>query len=108
MLGNGNAEVGHMPRVYALARAAVTLAAGGGAACEPGEALDATAGAAVKGAAGTASLVAKRGRASYVGEVARGVLDPGAAAAALILQTAAAAYADRPGDIDTGWLDVIT
>lgn len=103
----GNAEVGHKTMVDALAPAAETLAARVDAAGDPGEALDATAGAAVKGAAGTASLVAKRGRASYVGEVARGVVDPGAAAAALILQAAAAAYANRP-DIDTGWLDAVT
>ncbi|MFI1461258.1 dihydroxyacetone kinase subunit DhaL [Nocardia carnea] len=101
----GNAEVGHKTMVDALAPAAETLAARVAAGSDPGEALDATADAAVQGAAGTASLVAKRGRASYVGEVARGVLDPGAAAAALILQTAAAACADRSGDIDTGWLD---
>ncbi|GAA4406524.1 hypothetical protein GCM10023147_50150 [Tsukamurella soli] len=31
----------------------------------------------------------RRGRASYVGEVARGVVDPGAAAAALMLACAA-------------------
>ncbi|MBF6351140.1 dihydroxyacetone kinase subunit L [Nocardia flavorosea] len=104
----GNAEVGHKTMVDALAPAAEALAARVAAGSDPGEALEAAADAAVRGAAGTASLVAKRGRASYVGEVARGVLDPGAAAAALILQTAAAAYADRPGDIDTGWLDTAT
>lgn len=102
----GEAEVGHKTMVDALAPAAETLAARTAANSTPEAALDAAADAAVQGAIGTASLVAKRGRASYVGEVARGVLDPGAAAAALILQTAAAAAgADRAGDIDTGWLD---
>ncbi|WP_040840692.1 dihydroxyacetone kinase subunit DhaL [Nocardia brevicatena] len=100
----GKAEVGHKTMVDALAPAAETLAAYVAADGEPAAALTATAAAAVQGASGTVSLIAKRGRASYVGDVARGVLDPGAAAAALILQAAAAAYEERPGDIDTGWL----
>lgn len=100
----GKAEVGHKTMVDALAPAAETVAACVTAGEEPAEALTATAAAAVAGAAGTASLVAKRGRASYVGEVARGVLDPGAAAGALILQAAAAAHGEHSGEIDTGWL----
>lgn len=100
----GKAEVGHKTMVDALAPAADTLAARVTVGADPAAALTATADAAVAGASGTASLVAKRGRASYVGEVARGVLDPGAAAAALILQAAAAAHGQRPGEIDTGWL----
>nr|WP_063037807.1 dihydroxyacetone kinase subunit DhaL [Nocardia grenadensis] len=103
----GKAEVGHKTMVDALAPAAETLAART-AEGDPAAALTATADAAVRGASGTVSLVAKRGRASYVGEVARGVLDPGAAAAALILQAAAAACAEPPGDIDTGWLGSAT
>nr|WP_280399959.1 dihydroxyacetone kinase subunit DhaL [Nocardia carnea] len=98
----GNAQVGHKTMVDALAPAAETLAAR--TTGSPAEALAATAAAAVAGAAGTVSLVAKRGRASYVGEVARGVLDPGAAAAALILQAAAAACDEHGGAIDTVWL----
>ncbi|MEV0107187.1 dihydroxyacetone kinase subunit DhaL [Nocardia sp. NPDC050799] len=103
----GKAEVGHKTMVDALAPAAETLAALV-ADSNPAAALIATADAAVTGAAGTVSLVAKRGRASYVGEVARGVLDPGAAAAALILQAAAAACEEPPGDIDTEWLNSAT
>nr|WP_063129311.1 dihydroxyacetone kinase subunit DhaL [Nocardia fusca] len=99
----GKAQVGHKTMVDALAPAAETLAALA-TDSNPAAALTATADAAVTGASGTVSLVAKRGRASYVGEVARGVLDPGAAAAALILQAAAAACEEPPGDIDTGWL----
>ena len=37
----------------------------------------------------TASIIAKRGRASYVGEASRGVLDPGAVAMALVIGLAA-------------------
>lgn len=103
----GNAQVGHKTMVDALAPAAETLAARA-VGSTPAEALSATADAAVAGAAGTVSLVAKRGRASYVGEVARGVLDPGAAAAALILQAAAAAYDGQGGAIDTAWLGAAT
>lgn len=103
----GKAEVGHKTMVDALAPAAETLASLV-THSEPAAALTATADAAVTGASGTVSLVARRGRASYVGEVARGVLDPGAAAAALILQAAAAACEERPGEIDTGWLDSAT
>ncbi|MEU1953306.1 dihydroxyacetone kinase subunit DhaL [Nocardia rhamnosiphila] len=103
----GKAEIGHKTMVDALAPAAETLAARI-ADGNPAAALAATADAAVTGASSTVSLVAKRGRASYVGEVARGVLDPGAAAAALILQAAAAACAEPPGDIDTGWLGSAT
>lgn len=100
----GKAEVGHKTMVDALAPAAETLATLVAADDTPAAALTATAAAAVTGASGTESLVAKRGRASYVGEVARGVLDPGAAAAALILQAASAAYDEHPGGIDSGWL----
>ncbi|WUI33354.1 dihydroxyacetone kinase subunit L [Nocardia sp. NBC_00416] len=104
----GKAEVGHKTMVDALAPAAATLAdlAAGGA--EPATALEATAAAGVRGAASTVELVAKRGRASYVGEVARGVLDPGAAAAAMILQAAAAAYPGSTAGMDTSWLDAAT
>ena len=100
----GKAEVGHKTMVDALAPAAETLAshvASGGSAPQS---LAAAADAAVTGATGTVSLVAVRGRASYVGDMARGVLDPGAAAAALVLQAAAAAYDENSPEIDTGWL----
>ncbi|MGH8876896.1 MAG: DAK2 domain-containing protein, partial [Stackebrandtia sp.] len=52
----------------------------------------------------TASLIAVRGRAAYVGEVARGVLDPGAAAAAIVLQAAASAHRGADTAVDTDWL----
>lgn len=72
----GGAEVGDKTMVDALvpATAALAGAAGGSLAA----ALAAAAEAARQGAAATEELVARRGRASYVGEVARGVLDPGA------------------------------
>jgi hypothetical protein len=53
-----------------------------------GSALVAAAFAALTGANSTRDLVASRGRASYVGEVARGILDPGAVAVALLFGSA--------------------
>jgi dihydroxyacetone kinase len=46
--------------------------------------------AAAEGARGTAELLARRGRASYVGDRARGVPDPGAVGVALLFQALAA------------------
>lgn len=43
-------------------------------------------GAPTDGAQSTASITAKRGRASYVGEASRGVLAPGAVARALMIE----------------------
>lgn len=104
----GKATVGDKTMVDALAPAAETLAAESTAGTAPADALPRTAAAAVDGARSTADILARRGRASYVGEVARGVLDPGAVAAALMIQAAAAAQnttgKPSPGDtIDTGW-----
>ena len=100
----GKAEVGHKTMVDALAPAVealdVAIAAGASAAA----ALEQTAQAAVTGALNTAELLARRGRASYVGEISRGVLDPGAAAVAIILQTASLAQAGGNAPVDTSWL----
>ncbi|GAB4079864.1 dihydroxyacetone kinase subunit L [Modestobacter muralis] len=85
----GGAEVGDKTMVDAMvpAVAALTDATGTG----PQQALTAAAEAAEAGAASTEDLVARRGRASYVGEVARGVLDPGALAVALFFRAGARA-----------------
>ena len=87
----GGAEVGDKTMVDAMvpAAAALTDAAGAG----PEQALTAAAEAAEQGAASTEELIARRGRASYVGEVARGVLDPGALAVALFFRAGARALA---------------
>ncbi len=100
----GKAEVGHKTMVDALAPAAQRLEPLVEAGPDPADALAQAAQAAVQGARGTADLVARRGRASYVGEVARGVLDPGATAAAIVLQAAAAVQADPSGKVDTSWM----
>jgi dihydroxyacetone kinase-like protein len=56
-----------------------------------GDGLEAAARAARTGAEGTADMLARRGRASYVGEAARGVVDPGALTVALLFEAIAAA-----------------
>ncbi|WP_053225781.1 DAK2 domain-containing protein [Solirubrobacter soli] len=77
----GGAQVGERTMVDALQPAADALAAG--------EGLDAAARAARAGADATADLVARRGRATYVGDAAAGVVDPGAALVALFFEAAA-------------------
>jgi triose/dihydroxyacetone kinase / FAD-AMP lyase (cyclizing) len=80
----GGAQVGDRTLVDALAPAADALAAGTGGSGDQ-DALTRAAQAAVAGAAGTADLRARRGRASYVGDRARGAQDPGAVGVALLL-----------------------
>lgn len=92
----GAARVGDKTMVDAMGPAAAALTS----AHERGEplsvALDEAAAAARAGAAGTAALIAKRGRASYVGEASRGVEDPGAVAVALFFEAHPPPY-DRVG-----------
>ena len=86
----GQAEPGDKTMVDALAPAAASLAA----AAEAGEPLATglaeAAAAARAGADATAPMLARRGRASYVGEAARGVCDPGALTVALLFESAVA------------------
>ena len=97
------AEVGDSTMVDALAPAAAALARAAEEETPVGEALTATAAAAADGAGSTRALLAHRGRASYVGEVARGVLDPGAVAVALFFAAGAAAVTGT--DPGTDWLE---
>jgi dihydroxyacetone kinase-like protein len=64
---------------------------------DPEEVLLAAADAAAEGAAATEPLVARKGRASYLGERAIGHRDPGAQSTALLLRAAADTAASRPG-----------
>lgn len=83
----GGAKPGDKTMVDAMVPASEALAVASGSL---DDALAAAAAAARSGAEATADLLAKRGRASYVGEVARGVLDPGAVAVALLVESARA------------------
>ncbi|MFD9891804.1 dihydroxyacetone kinase subunit DhaL [Amycolatopsis sp. NPDC059027] len=85
----GNAEVGHKTMVDAMVPAAEALAASAARGDDVRKALAAAAAAAHEGAASTENLLAKRGRASYVGEHARGVIDPGALTVAWFFDAAA-------------------
>lgn len=84
----GGAKVGDKTMVDALDPAARCLTESADAGDALALALTRVAGAAREGASSTASLLARRGRASYVGEVARGVLDPGAVTVALFFEAA--------------------
>jgi dihydroxyacetone kinase-like protein len=99
----GKASVGDKTMVDAMAPAAEALTTASGRGDDPGTALVAAAAAAQVGAESTRDLVASRGRASYVGEVARGILDPGAVTVALFFRAGAVAHGD--GERGSSWLN---
>jgi dihydroxyacetone kinase len=86
----GGAEVGDCTLVDALAPAAETLARA--ARDGVGHPLTIGAEAAIQGALNTASMTPRRGRASYVGDHAVGVPDPGALGVALLFSALAEVY----------------
>ena len=86
----GGAEVGDCTLVDALAPAAGALDAATRDSAE--SPVTAAAEAAIEGALSTASLLPRRGRASYVGDHALGVPDPGALGVALLFTAIARAY----------------
>jgi dihydroxyacetone kinase-like protein len=89
----GKAEPGDKTMVDALLPAAAALrdAAAGGA--TPAAATRAAADAAAQGMRTTTPLVARKGRASYLGERSAGHQDPGATSSWLLLETAAQTFA---------------
>jgi dihydroxyacetone kinase-like protein len=97
----GKAEVGHKTMVDALTPAVDVLNGRADLASVDGGLLVTAAEAAATGARGTADITARRGRASYVGEVSRGVADPGAVAIALMLRCAANAQQGATAPSDT-------
>ncbi|WP_433057502.1 dihydroxyacetone kinase subunit DhaL [Dactylosporangium sp. CS-033363] len=86
----GKAEFGDKTMVDALAPAVAAYASAEGAP----EAARAAAEAAKTGAASTVPLVARKGRASYLGERSAGHPDPGATSTALILEALARVTAE--------------
>ncbi|GAA0537026.1 dihydroxyacetone kinase subunit DhaL [Saccharopolyspora thermophila] len=84
----GKAEVGHKTMVDAMVPAAQALADAADRGVDVHTALAEAARAARAGAASTEQLLARRGRASYVGENARGVVDPGALTVAMFFRAA--------------------
>ncbi|UOQ89278.1 dihydroxyacetone kinase subunit L [Agromyces endophyticus] len=85
----GKAEPGDKTMVDAWTPAVEAAAAVAAAGADATEVLDAAASAAEAGAVATEPLVARKGRASYLGERSAGHRDPGAESSALLLRAAA-------------------
>ncbi|ASK65918.1 dihydroxyacetone kinase subunit L [Brachybacterium avium] len=98
----GEAKVGDKTMVDALDPAVAALRSAVESSTSAGEALAAAEKAAVEAARATAETTARRGRASYVGDAAKGVIDPGAAAMALVIGAARAAVDGE--EVDAGWI----
>lgn len=88
IVARGKAEVGDKTMVDAL-EPAVRAAEGDTAGDTVADVLKAAADAAAAGAEATIPLVARKGRASYLGERSAGHMDPGARSTSLILRTLA-------------------
>ena len=101
----GEAEVGDRTMVDALAPAVVALREAAQAGKAPAEALAAAEQAAIEAARGTAELTARRGRASYVGETAKGVMDPGACAMGLVVGALRVAVEADGGEVAADWIE---
>jgi dihydroxyacetone kinase-like protein len=86
----GKAELEDKTMVDALVPAAEALAAAAAAGLTPAAALHAAADAAHQGMLATIPLVARKGRASYLGERSAGHQDPGATSSWLLVAAAAA------------------
>jgi phosphoenolpyruvate---glycerone phosphotransferase subunit DhaL len=93
VVARGKAEPGDKTMLDALAPACDSLDAALAAGQPLGEALQAAAKAAAKGRDATIPLVARKGRASYLGERSAGHQDPGATSTTLLLDAAAATLA---------------
>ncbi|UWD81122.1 dihydroxyacetone kinase subunit DhaL [Curtobacterium flaccumfaciens] len=88
VVSRGKAAVGDKTMVDAWSPAVDAAAAAAGAGDDPKAVLTAAADAAAQGAADTEPLVARKGRASYLGDRAIGYRDPGAQSTAYILRAA--------------------
>ena len=97
IVARGKAEAGDKTMFDAMAPAvdAFDVALAGGA--DVTDAARAAADAAAAGRDATLPLVARKGRASYLGERSAGHLDPGAASTAILFEALAAAVADSVG-----------
>nr|WP_042195072.1 dihydroxyacetone kinase subunit DhaL [Kibdelosporangium sp. MJ126-NF4]CEL21630.1 Phosphoenolpyruvate-dihydroxyacetone phosphotransferase, ADP-binding subunit DhaL [Kibdelosporangium sp. MJ126-NF4]CTQ92411.1 Phosphoenolpyruvate-dihydroxyacetone phosphotransferase (EC 2.7.1.121), ADP-binding subunit DhaL [Kibdelosporangium sp. MJ126-NF4] len=90
VVARGKAEVGDKTMVDALTPA-VAAARSAAASGSVADVLKAAADAADEGAQGTVPLIARKGRASYLGERSAGHMDPGARSTALLLRAFAEA-----------------
>jgi dihydroxyacetone kinase-like protein len=91
----GRAESGDKTMYDALAPALDALDAALASGTDLPEALSGAATAAQKGRDATESMVARKGRASYLGQRSVGHQDPGATSSAMLVAAAATAFAGR-------------
>lgn len=94
IVARGKAEAGDKTMFDAMAPAVDAMDAALAAGASVPDAAKAAADAATAGRDATLPLVARKGRASYLGERSAGHLDPGAASTAILFDTLAAAVAD--------------
>jgi len=94
IVARGKAEAGDKTMFDAMAPAVDALDAALAAGSSVPDAVRSAADAAAAGRDATLPLVARKGRASYLGERSAGHLDPGAASTAILFDTLAAAVAD--------------
>ena len=94
IVARGKAEAGDKSMFDAMAPAVDAMDAALAAGASVPDAAKAASDAAAAGRDATLPLVARKGRASYLGERSAGHLDPGAASTAILLDTLAAAVAD--------------
>lgn len=95
IVSRGKAEVGDKTMIDAWTPAVDAAGAAQEAGASPADILREAADAAEAGAVATEPLVARKGRASYLGERSAGHRDPGAQSTALLLRAAAEAAADE-------------
>ncbi|WP_136042331.1 MULTISPECIES: dihydroxyacetone kinase subunit DhaL [unclassified Microbacterium] len=97
IVARGKAEAGDKTMFDAMAPAVDALDAALAGGASVADAVRTAADAAADGRDATLPLVARKGRASYLGERSAGHLDPGAASTAILFDTLAAAVADGAG-----------
>ncbi|MGW9156787.1 dihydroxyacetone kinase subunit DhaL [Microbacterium sp. NPDC055665] len=97
IVARGKAEAGDKTMFDAMAPAVDALDAALAGGASVADAVRTAADSAVDGRDATLPLVARKGRASYLGERSAGHLDPGAASTAILFDTLAAAVADGAG-----------
>ncbi|NYF18019.1 dihydroxyacetone kinase-like protein [Microbacterium sp. AK009] len=97
IVARGHAEVGDKTMVDALDPAVEALSASVASGATAAEAVTAAAEAAQKGSDATEPLVARKGRASYLGERSAGHIDPGSVSATILLRTMSEALTESAG-----------
>lgn len=98
ILARGKAETGDKTLVDALSPAVDAARAAADEGATPAEALARAAEAAARGRDATIEMIARRGRASYLGERSKGHQDPGATSMALLVDSAARCLAGQARD----------